>query len=298
MRQAYSTERENLIDKTTTAIVEKSKRMQSSFFRKILRYLADNLEIKDGQIRSTSNNYRIIADINKVKERFDKTDSAPFLKWMARRYIDILKSSSRYFSHQTSVTDVGRVKSRVEKNLLRQRGITVTGANKIKIESGGFLESITDFSEAMRVVKEIATQRAADGEPISRLNRAIRDYSNSSSATLPAHHLQQAAIDSYSMFDRGVANDYAKNLGLRAFIYQGGLIDSSRDFCEERNNKVFTIEEAEEWKGLNWDGKWPDGDSYVPLRHMGGARCRHQPDYITDRLAIRLRPELKELWNL
>src|SRR5690606_21753943 len=43
--------------------------------------------------------------------------------------------------------------------------------------------------------------------------------------------------------DRETNSNFATDLQLNHAIYQGGLIKTSRDFCEERNNKVFTRDE-------------------------------------------------------
>ncbi len=37
---------------------------------------------------------------------------------------------------------------------------------------------------------------------------------------------------------------------------------------------------------------WSEG-TYEPLRDMGGHRCRHSPNFISNREAISRRPELK-----
>lgn len=73
-------------------------------------------------------------------------------------------------------------------------------------------------------------------------------------------------------------------------IYQGGLIQDSRQFCKERNNKVFTKAEIESWKELEWEGK---PENYDPFINVGGTGCRHTLDWISIELAVILRPDLK-----
>ena len=80
------------------------------------------------------------------------------------------------------------------------------------------------------------------------------------------------------------------SLEFKAFIYEGGIYDDTCDFCKERNGKVFTIKEAEEWKKLEWPEK---NENYEPLKDMGGTDCRHHPSWISDSLATILRPDLK-----
>ena len=101
--------------------------------------------------------------------------------------------------------------------------------------------------------------------------------------------------DIYSQYQRIATNEVRKKLGLRFAIYQGGLIEASRDFCEERNGKVFHEDEISSWANLDWEGKPEVG--YNPIADLGGYNCRHRLDWISDELAFRLRPELRQKYE-
>lgn len=88
----------------------------------------------------------------------------------------------------------------------------------------------------------------------------------------------------------------ANRLGLKYFVYQGGKIKNTLNFCLERDNKVFSIEEMLEWKNL--DDK-PTNENWDPILHFGGNKCeegketcRHSPDYISLSLAKRYRSDI------
>jgi hypothetical protein len=88
------------------------------------------------------------------------------------------------------------------------------------------------------------------------------------------------------------------------------VIKDSRDFCVCHNDKVFSVDEAQEWK--TWTpskGKYPEGytiqqkdinavpsylsyPGYDPLVDAGGYNCRHIMGFISDSLAEKLRPDL------
>ena len=120
--------------------------------------------------------------------------------------------------------------------------------------------------------------------------------------------LEVIVWDVFAEFDRQVGYRSADCLGYRAAIYEGGLVDYSRDFCRERNGKVFTFDEIKLF-GTSQDiyGGYTDKESgefkgkpqlsYNPFFHQGGYECRHAYSYIPDRLAVRLRPELKDIWG-
>ena len=62
-------------------------------------------------------------------------------------------------------------------------------------------------------------------------------------------------------YDAAYNSKLADEFDMNYFVYQGGLIDDSRDFCAAHNNKVWTREEAGGC-GVNWTpslGEYPAG---------------------------------------
>jgi hypothetical protein len=101
---------------------------------------------------------------------------------------------------------------------------------------------------------------------------------------------RQYAFDTYAKV-REVNNlHFAQELGLKWFVYQGGIIKTSRDFCIKKNGKVFSDKEAQE--------QWPkDPDlidkkriaSYRPLIDRGRNNCRHFLMWISEERAMELK---------
>ena len=112
--------------------------------------------------------------------------------------------------------------------------------------------------------------------------------------------LQNLVLDTYQQVDRAASKEYAVRLKLDTFIYAGGLIETSREFCKKRNNQVFTEEEAAKWKDdptLPRSKKEKDSgvvSGYDPLVDMGRFNCRHRTRYISRELARELRPDLPD----
>jgi hypothetical protein len=114
-------------------------------------------------------------------------------------------------------------------------------------------------------------------------------------------HFKTFAYDTYAQFDRATGSLYAVKLGLNAGIYSGTQVDSSRPFCAggkdsqsgivftSKIGRVFTREEIDSWAKLDFQGK---PDNYVPAEDCGGHNCQHKIDWISDNLAVKLRPEL------
>ncbi|HEY3387541.1 MAG TPA: hypothetical protein VGK46_13585, partial [Saprospiraceae bacterium] len=109
--------------------------------------------------------------------------------------------------------------------------------------------------------------------------------------------------DPYVKVDRFIGKKYATALELTYAIYQGGTIGTSREFCIERNNKVFSRDEIaafgtpqDEFGGYTdkaageFQGKT---DPYEPFEDLGGYNCRHFLSFVSDELAFTLRPDLR-----
>jgi hypothetical protein len=84
-------------------------------------------------------------------------------------------------------------------------------------------------------------------------------------------------------------NEIRKDLGFKYAIYEGGEIETTRNFCEQRNRKVFSEQEINSWRDLSWQGKNTIG--YNPIFDCGGYNCRHKLRWIGTELALKLRGE-------
>lgn len=62
--------------------------------------------------------------------------------------------------------------------------------------------------------------------------------------------------------------------------YVGGLIETSRDWCEDHNDKYFHIEEVKRWPNEEWDGKIEGTNKYTIFTVAGGYNCRHNFEYV------------------
>lgn len=95
--------------------------------------------------------------------------------------------------------------------------------------------------------------------------------------------VKQQASDRFAIADRAYNQVRAGDLGLQFFRYAGGLIKDSREFCVERAEKIYHIEEAKGWAALQWQGKMvPQTTEETILQLLGGFRCNHVAAYISD----------------
>jgi hypothetical protein len=151
-------------------------------------------------------------------------------------------------------------------------------------------QSLTDFR---KIIKE---KIVGNKEVIGGFEKYYRTY----------------AYDTYQQYDRAYGNQMATEFKLDYAIYQGGLINDSRDFCRDHENHVYTrdevanfgkwtYEKAKNISTFNDPGSQSGIPSYIksnknydPFTDCGSYNCRHQLSWITKQAAERLRPELKK----
>ncbi len=73
-----------------------------------------------------------------------------------------------------------------------------------------------------------------------------------------------------SIVGRERINDVAKDLGLTWYRYIGGVIQTSRDFCIERDGGYYTQEEVAGWADEDWPGKIEGTNAETVFSYCGG----------------------------
>jgi hypothetical protein len=83
------------------------------------------------------------------------------------------------------------------------------------------------------------------------------------------------ASTTFSTADRALANATYIDLGIEWYRYQGGEIDTTRPFCEERNGKYYHRSEIEGWAKKEWSGQIQGTNEQNIFVFAGGWNCRH-----------------------
>jgi hypothetical protein len=96
---------------------------------------------------------------------------------------------------------------------------------------------------------------------------------------LEKHH-RNFAFDLYSQIDRATSDVIRNDLGFVFAIYEGGLIETSRIFCEEHDGNIYHISEIKDFNPT--EAKPPN---YNPITDLGGYGCRHHLNWISTAMA-------------
>ena len=119
---------------------------------------------------------------------------------------------------------------------------------------------VTTIEQTFNEFKQSAYKGSISGQ-LPNLRELSAAVSDSLESRLPSDLNTQLAA-----FQRTVSLQKAEDLGLNYFLYAGGLIKTSREFCIERAGKVFSVAEAK-----NWD----NGQDLPVIPYLGGYNCRH-----------------------
>lgn len=293
-------------DKLNNSVI----RLQSKLLDGIVTDIVLELDIKDGVIQDTAKNYQLISQLDGVYKRFEADQAKLLLPQLTTSINKITGLNETYFK-----LVVADIPERFEKIIEATRNLTDLrfGLKGGKFVRGGLLESV--FSEyGGTEVKQIMSKAVSSNMNIKDFVKQMRGFvaGTAEKPGISERKFKQFAYDVYQQYDRSYNVKLALEFGMKYFIYQGGIIVDSRDFCAAHNNKVWSIEETESW--ATWtpnQGKYPadykvksksPGEvpsylgypGYDPLIDFGGYNCRHSEGFIGDELAFRMRPELKK----
>lgn len=237
----------------------------------IIDYFIDNLSIGDDTIKYTSGNIGIV---EKLSTQVPKIESS-------------LQKIAKYI-----LNGINRI-------------INATGSMYLKTDgkAKGYMPSITET-----LMKHAATNLNANFKPdpifaaikeqsLRLMSRpegiGLKDlretlYKNVIDGNVSEKYFARWTGDIYSQYQRVAANQVRKKIGLKHARYAGGLIETSRPFCIERNGNTYTEEEIESWADEDFQGK---PDTYDPIIDLGGYNCRHRLDWISEELFDELNTE-------
>lgn len=262
------------LDKIIKRTDKQYRLFEKLLYNTILNYFVNSLYINESKVTLTDSNRRVINSID-------------------QQTIPILGpafSAIKTYIINSILEYVGLGIKRMKKYDVRAIEIGKPVIDKIKKHSSTTINTVVNLERLYLEVKEQAVRLMAkpDGISLKQLREQL-EYTVIDKG-LARKYYQRWTHDIYSQYERVAANEVRISLGLKFAIYQGGLIEDSRSFCIQRNDKCYSEEEIKEWESLTWGGKPESG--YVAITDLGGYNCRHRLDWISDNLAFRLRPDL------
>lgn len=219
---------------------------------------------------------------------------------LASGILDVADLNREYFA----AIDVSQsILSAAHGDLLTAIGVTGVG---VVVEGGYIATLLRDTSVGRQLISILTDAKLRKLTPSNVVSKLKPLVQGKQSRGILGRLFDSLDTQPHVEVDRYIQRSVAIKADLRASLYLGGLIDSSRPFCEARNGKVFLVEEIERF-GTSKDtyGGYSDRSTgffsgkpksgYDPFTMCGGVRCRHGWNYISNTEAIRRRDDLEEV---
>lgn len=269
---------DKIIDKLIKGTKKRTAKIEKLLYSFLLDYLVDNISIGDNKIKYTTSNINIVTRLDKyIGSRLGKT-------------IEGLKD----FVLNGINTILGRTKKQTLKQI-RKSQVAPSVTDKVLKHAATTIEQKVDLQAVYSELKQLVLSEMSNYEGISlkQLRRVLKERIEEKN--IVNKYFSRWSHDIYSQYQRVGADKVRQELGLRFAIYQGGVMDDTRDWCKKHNNQVLHESEIQSWANEEWEGKPETG--YNPIYDLGGYNCKHRLDWISDELAFRLRPELREKYK-
>ena len=296
------------LDEIRGTLQSSALKLQGELFSRLVENIIPRLDVKDGVLQETAKNYQLISELDNLYDAFSDKIIQKIFPQIYKGVIGISDISEEYFA--LSLRTLPESFEKIIKGTRELINLKL-GIRTDKLIEGGNLKS------ALRIkpdaLKQLLSRAVASQMNMKEFISAIRDNVIGSEKTgVIDRQFQQFAYDTYQQYDAAYNKKLADEFDMKYFIYQGGLVVDSRDFCVCHEGNVYTTKESEEWRV--WtpaNGTYPEGyeikqkdiyarpsymkyDGYDPLIDRGGYNCRHIIAYISEDYAFKLRPELKK----
>lgn len=281
------------------------RRFQARLTRELIKELSGKVTLTDGALKATFNNLRLTETMDRVWNDFVKSDYGNIITGYADTVKKIGGSNRAYFLLLNKEGKILKEKmfatayKNAEAKMLYKIGIGADG-NFVK---NGFLDRLVAdqsvIGQAKDYMMKSVTSQQDFKKTVDGLSELLEGVNGNNGAV--DRYFNQYVYDTYSEYDNSFANELAIQLDLQCFIYEGGVVKDTREFCLEHESNVYTRDEAAlwpEWKSPT-TGETPSYiaslPGYDPLVDLGGFNCRHKLLWISNEEAIERRPELAEI---
>jgi hypothetical protein len=258
---------ETKILKSQERLRKKIKELEDDVYEKFLEGYLALLSFDESLQWSEAN----LNKIRKIDDLFSKELVQGLMAWIMSEMMGLSISAVDTFRTRGFKPKIDTV-SMVERQLGWVNG---------KIVKGGYLDTLGSMESVKLQLKNYVMSSIAQTSKMPDFIRGFKEIVKGDSSILERYY-ELYAYDTFAKVVRTTDLQVALSLGLKHFIYQGGLIETSRQFCIKRDGLKFRIDQAEEWRD---DPDLPGRDThpgYNPLTDCGRWNCRHWLEFITE----------------
>ena len=272
-------ERAALLRKSETGLLDKANALQRRLNAYILNYFLPTLEVNDNNtIKNTNANLKKANKAGGLKRFIKNVVNVAMYDYYDQQFKKLTTKTVDYFG-PFKPTEAA------QKRILN-RGETITE---------GFLNDLFDNNQITTAIQQTIKNGINSNQNKTELKSVLTlqiKGKEGKFGLLENYHYRNGT-DELQAYTRTLDEQFSKEAKLNYAIYAGGEIKTTRDFCDQRNGKVFNRETILSWNHTpaNWSGRKENNNILIDL---GGYNCRHNLDWISYELAKRINPNIEK----
>ena len=274
----FTKKRSELIASLMSSMDGQVKDNQKKLLEKVLEKFVDKLEKdENGNVKNNDRNRNLLIQFDDIFKEYQKKEARDTVGLFLQSVGSIINFNQKYFSaldgQARTLPIIPKVKDFMKVWL---------GIKGDIVEPNGYLDKLVSNDPAKIALKNQAMKIVIGQEGFEDAKKQIKtliDGNQNTMGALEKHH-RNFAFDLYSQIDRATSDVIRNDLGFVFAIYEGGLIETSRIFCEEHDGNIYHISEIKDFNPT--EAKPPN---YNPITDLGGYGCRHHLNWISTAMA-------------
>lgn len=274
----FTKKRSELIASLMSSMDGQVKDNQKKLLEKVLEKFVDKLEKdENGNVKNNDRNRNLLIQFDDIFKEYQKKEARDTVGLLLQSVGSIINFNQKYFSaldgQARTLPIIPKVKDFMKVWL---------GIKGDIVEPNGYLDKLVSNDPAKIALKNQAMKIVIGQEGFEDAKKQIKtliDGNQNTMGALEKHH-RNFAFDLYSQIDRATSDVIRNDLGFVFAIYEGGLIETSRIFCEEHDGNIYHISEIKDFNPT--EAKPPN---YNPITDLGGYGCRHHLNWISTAMA-------------
>lgn len=287
----FTKKRTKLIGSLMSSMQTQIAENQRKVYERILDKFIDKLEKdEDGNVKNNDHNRRLLNEIDEVFKEYNKKEGRQTIELLLQSVTSIMSFNQGYFQALDGNARTIKIMPKVKDFMKGWLGIKGD-----VVEPNGYLDKLIANDPAKIAVKNTAMKVVIGQEGFENAKKQFQTLIDGNKDTLGAFekHQRNFAFDLYSQIDRATSDTIRADLGFVFAIYEGGLIETSRIFCEEHNGNIYHVSEIKDFNPK--EAKPPN---YNPITDLGGYGCRHHLNWISTALAKAMGKDVLKFENL
>jgi hypothetical protein len=278
--KSNSKERGNKIAQQEKDLAALSKSLQKRFFDALMKEIRKDLTINSGIVVSSTENLNKVQASTLTMRIWSGIVGRDVSRFFSDGLDELMAANTDYFS------------TFKPQNWGLTKDIVLDKVGRI---SADFLTNYRQSETVAMAIKQTVISAVSRQVSYSDLRAELLEQIDGTAEKLGIienyNMVQTRLQDAFSDYDRMLQNEFSERLDLNYCIYQGGLIGTSRSFCDERNANVYNRETVLSWQNEEWQGKKKGHNILVDA---GGYNCRHYFDWISYEMAKQLSPDISK----